>query len=237
MEASSSGPPTPTSEEMKQQARDLADQTTQRGKAIFEQQRTSAAGKMDSMAHAFRNTADQLQREGQNTGNYVGMIAEQLESAARQLREKNLDEILHDVQSLARRSPASFIAGSVAAGFLLTRFLKSSNQHAQNYASDARDDRRFASSYAHPGRIDDKTFADADEPHAYDTGGRRTADEFGDLSYRAAGGGKPNERGHYGATPDIPDRSGVGSRDTDASSSSPLKPNTDHLGGNSYGNR
>lgn len=111
----------------KQKAQEIADQTKQQGRAMFDQQKESAAGQMDSVAKAFRSTAQQLEGEGQQqTGKYVGMVAENLESLGRRLKEKNIDELLSDAQNLARRSPATFIAGSIAAGFILSRFLKSS---------------------------------------------------------------------------------------------------------------
>ena len=116
-------------DDLKRQASDVANQTKERGKSMLEQRKGDAAKQMDTIAHAFRASAEQLDKEGQGQpGRYVEMMADQIESLGRQLREKNVDELLESAQNLARRSPATFVAGSVAVGFLLARFLKSSSE-------------------------------------------------------------------------------------------------------------
>lgn len=54
------------------------------------------------------------------------MAAERLESFGRQLREKDLNGLIAQAQDMARRSPAAFFGGSMLAGFLPARFMKSS---------------------------------------------------------------------------------------------------------------
>lgn len=113
----------------RQYAGDMASMAKEKSRSLFEQQKENALGQVGSVAHAIRNTASNLQGEGQDqTAHYVQMIADQLESFGGRLRNKDLDTLLSDAQDLARRSPATFIIGSVAAGFLLARFLKSSAQ-------------------------------------------------------------------------------------------------------------
>jgi hypothetical protein len=232
----------PDARDIKQQAREMADQTKERGKAMLEQQRGAAAGQVDSVAHAFRTAAEQLQREGQGTGNYVGMVADQLESAARQLREKNLDEIMHGVQDLARRSPATFIAGSVAVGFLLSRFLKSSSQHAYGQNSSrayGRDDdfgdRGYDRNYDH--RSDRAQTADQDFERGGSLSGRPVEEVYG---YSPEDGGiSPQAQPYSGAsTQAATDTSiGTGSNQATIATTPDIKSGTDKLGGNNYGNR
>lgn len=119
-----------TVDEVKQEARQYAEKMTGRakeqGRSIFEQQKESAATQVESVAHAFRNTAGQMQGDGQQTGHYVEMAADRLESLGRVLRQKDVDTLITDAENLGRRAPAAFFAGSVVAGFLFARFLKSS---------------------------------------------------------------------------------------------------------------
>jgi vacuolar-type H+-ATPase subunit H len=123
-------------DEAKREARHYADEMTGRakeqGRTIFEQQKDAAARQVDSVAHAFRRTAEQMQNEGQaQTGPYVNMVAERLEGLGRQLRQKNMDALIGDAENLGRRAPGAFFAGSVVAGFLLARFLKSSSERRE----------------------------------------------------------------------------------------------------------
>jgi hypothetical protein len=57
---------------------------------------------------------------------YEPSRADQIDTWSRRIREKNLDELVTDVQRLARRQPAVFIGSAFAVGLLAARFLKSS---------------------------------------------------------------------------------------------------------------
>jgi len=117
-------------EEAKHYAGDMAGRAKEQGRTMLEEKKDTAAEQVDSVAHAIRTTAEQLQGEGQSqTGRYIGMAAEQLESLARELRHRNLQSLMGDAEEMARRSPGVFFAGSVMAGFLFSRFLKSSAEH------------------------------------------------------------------------------------------------------------
>lgn len=118
----------------KNYAGDMASRAKDKGRTMFEQQKESALGQVGSVAQAIRSTATNLQGEGQDqTARYVQMIADQLESIGGRLRDKDLDTLVQDAQNLARRSPGTFIAGSVVAGFLLARFFKSSSERQAGY--------------------------------------------------------------------------------------------------------
>lgn len=123
----------------KQYADDMASRAKDKGRSMFEQQKETALGQVGNVAQAIRSTASNLQGEGQDqTARYVQMIADQLESLGGKLRGKDLDTLMDDAKNLARRSPGTFIAGSVVAGFLLARFFKSSSERQvrQRYLTD-----------------------------------------------------------------------------------------------------
>jgi hypothetical protein len=69
----------------------------------------------------------------------VDKAADQIENWSRQLREKDIDELLSDVQTLARRQPGVFIGSAFAIGLLGARFLKSSR--SENEWRSSRPDR------------------------------------------------------------------------------------------------
>ena len=52
---------------------------------------------------------------------------EGLRSLSDRLKNKDLDEIMRDAESFARRQPAVFLGAAAIAGFLAVRFLKSSS--------------------------------------------------------------------------------------------------------------
>jgi len=127
----------------RQYAGDMAVRAKEKGRTMFDQQKESALGQVSSVAGAIRSTARNLEGEGQGqTAHYIQLIADQLESLSGRLRDKDLDTLVRDAQNIARRSPGTFLVGSVVAGFLLARFLKSSSER-QDYRSEwSEDDQR-----------------------------------------------------------------------------------------------
>ena len=93
-------------------------------------QKSRAAAGLDSVAQAVRQTTQQLRSEQHETvAQYIDQAADQLERFSSRMRDKDVSEILRDVQQLARRQPALFIGGSFAVGLLAARFLRSSQEN------------------------------------------------------------------------------------------------------------
>jgi hypothetical protein len=114
---------------------------------LSEQQR-SAAGGIGDFAGALRKAADELEQGGKQAGaaRYAKVAADGLEQVAGTLRSKDLDSMVHEVESFARKQPAMFFGAAIAAGFLAMRFMKSSRskptggdgRHAQDFSSTTR---------------------------------------------------------------------------------------------------
>jgi hypothetical protein len=119
-----------TIDSVKEQAGELAGRAADKGKSILSRQKESAASQLDSVAHALHGTARRLEDDHQDqAGRFVGFAADRIESLGTRLRTQELDTLVQDAQGLARRSPGAFFAGTVVAGFLLSRFLKASADH------------------------------------------------------------------------------------------------------------
>lgn len=119
-------------EQARQYAGDMASQLKESSRTMFDQRKETAVGQVDNVANVIRSTASQLHGQGQDqVAQYVEMLADQLETLSTRLREKDLDTLIDDVQSVARRAPGTFFIGAVAAGFLLARFIKSSSERYQ----------------------------------------------------------------------------------------------------------
>ena len=138
-------------EDIEQQARGVAAEAVEQGRSMLSRQKEAAA---DQVAQAVRSSADHLQGDAADTGRYVEMAAARLESFGRQLREKDFNALIGDVQQMARHSPAAFFGGSVLAGFLLARFVKSSSSvsSARAWEADSPADSADASDHgwSHP---------------------------------------------------------------------------------------
>src|SRR5205814_1093360 len=81
------------------------------------------------LAHALRGAARDL-GEGNGSGAVLAeRAADGMERVAESLQKRDLDGVIAEVQEFARRSPALFVGGAVTAGFVLARFLKSSQEH------------------------------------------------------------------------------------------------------------
>ena len=92
-------------------------------------QKDKATDGIGSVAHAVRQTTQQLRDQRHDTiARYVDEAANQLERVSQRLREKDVSELLDDAQRFARQRPAVFIGSAFALGLLGARFFKSSRE-------------------------------------------------------------------------------------------------------------
>lgn len=129
-------------EQTRQQANRLAEQARQRGKEVLQQQKGNAADQLKSIASALHRTAKDCEsREAERgTGRLLDQAANGLDRLADSIRERDIDSLFEQTGRLMRRQPAAFIGATVAAGFLLSRFLKSSSERSDyEYRGDEYD--------------------------------------------------------------------------------------------------
>ncbi|MGX2041431.1 hypothetical protein ACWJKU_15060 [Methylocaldum sp. MU1018] len=110
----------------------LKEEARQRGKSLLKGQRHAAAEQIGGMAEALHRTAQQLnEREQPTTAHYVDRAAEALDRMVDTVREGDLSTWVSRTEDFARRNPGVFFGGSVLAGFMLSRFLKSSAERRE----------------------------------------------------------------------------------------------------------
>lgn len=120
-----------TAHEVKQKAEEYVDRAQERAKDAARTQKTQAAEELGTVASAFRETGEHL-RDYNNSAiagtmaQYTDKLADHVDRFARQLRQKDVNELISDVENMARQQPAIFLGSAFAAGILLARFLKSS---------------------------------------------------------------------------------------------------------------
>jgi ElaB/YqjD/DUF883 family membrane-anchored ribosome-binding protein len=122
-----------------QKAGQVMDQARDQVKSQLTGQKDRATDGLGTIAEALRRTGDQLRTQDQAmVGRYAEQAAEAVEGFSEYLREKDVDDLVREVESFARRQPAVFLGSAFALGFLAARFLKSSNQRA--YAGSTQGD-------------------------------------------------------------------------------------------------
>lgn len=111
---------------VKNQLSDAAQPIADKARDAAEEQKRSGADRLQGVARAVHTAADDIGKQVPQLAGYVHSGAEQLDRASRLLRENSIDDLLQMTNRLAHDRPLAFIGGSVAAGFVLARFLKSS---------------------------------------------------------------------------------------------------------------
>jgi hypothetical protein len=97
-----------------------------------EDAKAKGVDQMAGVAGAVHGAADELSRELPQAAGYIHSVADRLESASSALRERSLEDLVSSLNRFTRRQPAAAFAGSVLAGFALSRFLKSSAAQPEN---------------------------------------------------------------------------------------------------------
>ena len=113
-------------------ANGLMDRVRSGATAQLSTSKDRATDGLGSLAQAVRQSTQPFRDNQQDTvAQYIEKAADQLDRFSNSLRERDINEIVDDVQRFARRQPALFIGAAFAAGMLAARFLKSSgNGHA-----------------------------------------------------------------------------------------------------------
>ena len=88
---------------------------------VAESQKSQLADKLEDVARAVHRSGAALEGQQDWVAHMVERGAAELSTLATTLRTNDLQSLLGDLGSLARRQPALFVGASMAAGFALTR--------------------------------------------------------------------------------------------------------------------
>jgi hypothetical protein len=103
------------------------------GAEQYESLRDLATDQIDSLVEGAQSAASALEgKDSLGLSQYLGQLASGLSSFAEQVRDQSAEDLLHKGAQLARDNPAVFLAGSVAIGFGLSRFLRASANHSDS---------------------------------------------------------------------------------------------------------
>ena len=119
-------------EQVKERVQDVASeakgQTREQLRNQISQRSSQAGDQVSSAADAMRRTSEQLRTEGKDSvAKIVDGVADRGEQLGSYLTRADGDQILRDVEDLARRQPWLFVGASAVLGFLASRFVKASS--------------------------------------------------------------------------------------------------------------
>ncbi len=119
-------------DQAKATAQRVVGQAQERVQSGLDAQKERAAESLSGVADSLRSTARQVGGQGglqESVGAYAQQAADRVEDLAAYLRNSDVNDLLQEVENLARRQPALFLGGAFTLGVLGARFLKSSRRN------------------------------------------------------------------------------------------------------------
>jgi hypothetical protein len=113
--------------DMQHTAAEAADAMKDRTRDMADELKGKSSDQLAGVSRAVHDAADRLGQEMPQAAGYIHSAADRFDSASTTLRERSIEDLISSFSSFARRQPAAAFAGSVLAGFALSRFLKSSS--------------------------------------------------------------------------------------------------------------
>jgi len=118
-------------QQAKQTTNEVVSQVQQQANSQINRQKETAASELSTVVNAVRRFGETLNNEGHGpiarfAAQYGDKAANNLDRAARYLREQDPKQLLNDVQNFGRRQPALLIGGAFLLGFAGARIIKSS---------------------------------------------------------------------------------------------------------------
>jgi hypothetical protein len=112
-------------ESLRDTAQDAAGKVSAELSDVADKTRTGAARNVKTMAEALHSAADELD-DGSSPRRVFGIVAENLDYVSDALNNKDMGEMMRDLNDLARRHPLAFLGGAALAGFAATRLMTAS---------------------------------------------------------------------------------------------------------------
>jgi hypothetical protein len=180
-------------DEAKQMIGESVDEAKGQVKSTLSEQKVKAAENLEQVAGVLRRTGQELaESENQTFAQYAEAAAEQVERFSGYLKNHEVGELVNDLRDVARRQPEMFVAGALAAGFLIGRFLKSSGAQARS------------GSYNQGGAYTAGNYEQFNYGQPASYGSQYGSPQYGSTQYDSSSYGTTWEQGQSSTTQDIP---------------------------------
>lgn len=148
-------------DQAKEKVKEAGGKAAETAKAQFANRKDRVADDIDNVASALRRTGEQLRDEDTGfVGDYVSKAADAVSNISQNLREKDLDQLLHETEDFARREPTIFLGSAFALGMIAARFLKSSSERRYAASRGANTDRFSGYQPSRVGDAYDRDYSD-----------------------------------------------------------------------------
>jgi hypothetical protein len=119
----------PRTERAKMILTELANAAQSAALSVVDEQKARTTVQIGGLAAALRAAAQAFDRsQSRIAAHYADTAAQQVEAFAASIRNRPLTELVADLEQMARRRPATVIAGAVALGFIVGRFLSAASR-------------------------------------------------------------------------------------------------------------
>jgi len=117
---------------VKEQAKKTGDKIKEQSRGLLNEQKARVGAEIHTYSAAAREAAERLKGESDsNLAEYVSTAADRLDRLGSQIQERDLGELVDEVEDVARRRPEVFFGGLFVAGLAMARFLKASKQRRE----------------------------------------------------------------------------------------------------------
>jgi hypothetical protein len=106
-------------------ARDLAGSAKDKVEEAVTQRKSVGADYIGSLAQATGQAAQAFDNDLPQAAQYIRQASKQIQGVADTVRERDVRELVGEVQDFARKQPTLFFGGAVILGFAALRFIKS----------------------------------------------------------------------------------------------------------------
>jgi flagellar biosynthesis regulator FlaF len=119
----------PNIERAKMILTELANAAQSAALSVVDEQKARTTVQISGLAEALRAAAQAFDRSRSPiAAHYADTAARRVETLAASIRNRPWTELVDDLEQTARRRPAAFVAGAVALGFILGRFLSAASR-------------------------------------------------------------------------------------------------------------
>jgi len=112
---------------LKESAKDVVSDAGEKLRATVTGQKAAGADYVGNVANIIRRTAYEFDNDLPQAGHYIRKAAAQLDNVSDAMRNRDMSEIVGNVQEFARKQPTAFFGAAVLLGFVAVRFLKSAS--------------------------------------------------------------------------------------------------------------